>query len=140
MTDGEELGRLARGPRDDDLKLPRGAFIAWRQSGGLRFSTREVTVYHDGRVIWNRQGKLAEEGSRRITPAEVTELKTLIEHSGLGKFSNPIGRPSPDGYAYELVARFGRKSTAIEFFDGSLPAQLHALLQRLKMLMTTRPE
>ncbi len=42
------LGTLSDGPRDDQLKadddqlkLPRGAFIALRQSGGLRFSTRE---------------------------------------------------------------------------------------------------
>ena len=98
-------------------------------------------MYNDGRVIWQRQGKLAaENGSRRITPAEVAELKELIEQSGLRELPHPIGQPSPDGYAYELIARVGRKSKAIEFFDGSIPAQLHALLQRLKMLMTPAPE
>jgi hypothetical protein len=125
---------------NDQLKLPRGAFIALRQSGGLRFSTREVLAYNDGRVSWNRQGKLAEAGSRQITSDQVAELKDLIAHSGLRELSNPIGRPSPDGYAYELIARINGKSAAIEFFDGSIPAQLHALLQRLKMLMTTTPE
>ena len=82
-SNADELGRLSSGPRDDRLqaaddrlKLPRGAFIAFRQSGGLRFSTREVAVYNDGRVIWRRQGKLdAGEGSRRITPAEVAEAQ-----------------------------------------------------------------
>jgi hypothetical protein len=128
-------------PVDDRLKLPRGAFIALRQSGGLRFSTREVIVYHDGRVTWQRQGKLdAGNGSRRITAAEVAALKELIKHSGLAGLPQPIGQPSPDGYAYELIVRVGRKSTAIEFFDGSIPAQLHALLQQLKMLMTSTPE
>ena len=122
---------------NDQLKLPRGAFIALRQSGGLRFSTREVTVYNDGRVIWNRQGKLAEAGSRHITSEEVAELIDLIEHSGLRELPNPIGRQSPDGYAYELVARFGRKSTAIEFFDGSIPAEVQPLLVQLKLLMAT---
>jgi len=135
MNDSEELGRLSGGPHDDELKLPRDAFIALRQSGGLRFSTREVAVYNDGRVIWRRQGKLyAGEGSRRITPAAVAELKELIEHSGLRELSNPIGQQSPDGYAYELIARFGRKSTAIEFFTGSIPAEIQPLLTHLTAL------
>jgi hypothetical protein len=125
---------------NDQLKLPRGAFIALRQSGGLRFSTREVLAYNDGRVIWNRQSQLAEAGSRQITSDQVAEIKDLIAHSGLRELSNPIGQQSPDGYAYELIARINGKSAAIEFFDGSIPAQLHALLQRLKMLMTATPE
>ena len=61
----QPLGTLSDGPRDDrlkadddQLKLPRGAFIAFQQSGGLRFSTRSLIVYRDGRVISRRQGKL----------------------------------------------------------------------------------
>jgi len=65
----------------------------------------------------------------------VVELKDLIEHSGLWEISNSIGQLSPDGYAYELVARFRRKSTAIEFFDGGIPAELQALLIQMKQLM-----
>jgi hypothetical protein len=135
----EALGKLSDGPRDDRLKLPRGAFLAFRQSGGLRFSTREAIVYHDGRVISRRQGKLdSGEGSRRITPDEVTELKEMIEQSGflgLPRFAS-IGRQSPDGYAYELIARAGRKSRSIEFFDGSIPPEVQSLLAQLKSLMT----
>jgi len=119
------------------LKLPRGAFIALRQSGGLRFSTREVIVYNDGRVIWNRQGKFdTGNGSRQITPDEVAEFKDLLAHSGLRELANPIGQPSPDGYAYELIVRLGRKSTALEFFTGSISAEIQPLLARLKTLMT----
>lgn len=143
MSD-ETLGKLSDGPRDDRLqadddrlKLPRKAFIAFRQSGGLRFSTREVIVYKDGRVITRRQGKLgAGEGSQRITPDEVAELKKMIEQSGLFGLPRSIGRQSPDGYAYELIARMGRKSKAIEFFDGSIPFELQPLLAQLKTLMT----
>ena len=120
---------------DDVLKLPRGAFIAFRQSGGLRFSTREVIVYHSGRVSWRRQGKLgADEGSRHIAPAQVADLKQLITQSGLFGLPQPIGRPSPDGYAYELIARAGRQSRSIEFFDGSLPPEVQPLLKQLKAL------
>ena len=60
-----------------------------------------------------RQGKLgAGEGSRRITPDEVAELTGLIEQSGLFGLPPSIGRPNPDGYAYELIARLGRRSKA----------------------------
>ena len=141
----EALGKLTDGPRDDRLnatddrlKLARGAFVALRQSGGLRFGTREVMVYHDGRVISRRQGKLeAREGSRHITPGEVADLKAAIAHSrlrDLPRFSS-IGRPSPDGYAYELIARTGRRSKSIEFFDGSVPSEVQPLLAQLKTLM-----
>ncbi len=141
-SDQDQLGQLANGPHDNRLNaaaerlaLPRGSFITLRQSGGLRFSTREVIVYNDGRVIARRQGKLgAGEGARHITPAEVADLKDLIAQSNFFGLHQPIGRPSPDGYAYELIARVDRKSRAIEFFDGSIPAELQALLAQLKAL------
>ena len=144
MNDREELGRLSGGPRDehlqpdaDRLKLPRGTCLAYRQSGGLRFSTREVIVYNNGRVIARRHSKLgASEGSRRITAEEVAALKELIAQSGLLELPQPIGRQSPDGYAYELIARIGRRSRSIEFFDGSIPPELQPLLARLKTLAT----
>ena len=142
MSD-ETLGTLSGGPRDDRLqagddrlKLPRGAFIAFQQSGGLRFSTRGLIVYRDGRVVSRRQGKLSVKGqARRITLEEVANLQETIAHSGLEKLSGSIGRPSPDGYAYELIARVGRKSKAIEFFDGSIPSAMQPLLSQLKALM-----
>jgi hypothetical protein len=146
-SDPDELGRLSSGPRDDRLqaddrlKLPRGAFIALRQSGGLRFSTREVIVYRDGRVTAQRQGKLgAGAATRRITLAEVADLKELLEQSGLWELPRSIGRQSPDGYAYELIARVGRTSRSIEFFDGSIPAEVQAVLAHLKPLMTVEEE
>ena len=124
-------------PNDDQLQLPRGAFIAFRQSGGLRFSTREVIVYNDGRVIYQQQGKLgAGEGSRRITPDEVAELKEMIEQSNLIGLPRSIGRQSLDGYAYELIARAGGQIKSFEFFDGSTPPELQTLLAHFKSLMT----
>jgi hypothetical protein len=140
----QPLGTLSDGPRDDQLKadddqlkLPRGAFIAFQQSGGLRFSTRSLIVYRDGRVISRRQGKLGVKGeARRITLEEVANLQETIAHSGLEKLSGSIGRPSPDGYAYELIARVGRKSQAFEFFDGSIPAEVKPLLKVLKQLFS----
>ncbi len=120
---------------DEQLQLPSGAFIAFRQSGGLRFRSREVIVYHDGRVITRRQGKLgAGEGSRHITPTEVADLKALIERSRLRELPRSVGRPSPDGYAYELIVRLNRGLSSIEFFDGSIPSEMKTVLARLKAL------
>jgi hypothetical protein len=133
----DELNNDRLQAADDGLELPRGVFIAFRQSGGLRFSTREMMVYDDGQVIARRQGQLGVgEGSRRITPDEVAELKELIEQSSLFGLPQPIGSQSPDGYAYELIARVGRKSRSIEFFDGSIPAEVQPLLAQLKALAT----
>ena len=121
----------------DQLSLPHGAFIAFRQSGGLRFSTREIIVYDDGFVIVRRQGKLdAGEGSRRITPDEVAGLKEQIDRCALFGLHPPIGRQNPDGYTYELIVRMDRKSKLIEFFDGSIPAEIQPLLAHLKTLAT----
>lgn len=138
----EVLGSLSGEPRDDRLKLPRGACIALRQSGGLRFSTREVIVYNDGRVAFRQQGKLgASEGVRHITPAEMADLKALIRQSGLlglPRFAS-IGRQSPDAYAYELAARLERVSRSLEFFDGSIPPEVRPVLAQLKALMSEDP-
>lgn len=142
-ADDDKLGQLSSGPRQTKLNpaterwvLPRGAVIALRQSGGLRFSTRVMLVYRDGRVFFRRQGKLdSGEGSRRITSHEVAALNELIKQSGLFELPPSIGRPSPDGYAYELIVRVGRKSKTIEFFDGSIPAEVQPLLAQLKRLM-----
>jgi hypothetical protein len=133
----DELNNDRLQAADDGLELPRGVFIAFRQSGGLRFSTREMMVYDDGQVIARRQGQLGVgEGSRRITPKQVADLKELLEQSGLFSLPQPIGSQSPDGYAYELIARVGRKSRSIEFFDGSIPAEVQPLLAQLKALAT----
>jgi hypothetical protein len=149
-NDIDNLGQISIGPRDDRLqaddrlKLPRGAFIAFQQSGGLRFSTRGLIVYRDGRVITRSQGKLgAKADVRRITLEEVTNLQAAITHSGLEELSGSIGQPNPDGYAYELIARMGRKSQVVNFFDGSIPAEVKPLLKVLKQLFSeqkTTPE
>ncbi len=123
------------------LALPPGAFIAFRQSGGLRFSTREVTVYLDGRTTWRRVGKFdaaqgATYGVRHLKPDEVAALKDLIEQGHLFGLPTTIGRPSLDGYAYELNARLERQSTSVEFFDGNIPTEMLPLLKQLKLLLS----
>lgn len=115
------------------LLLPRDAFVAFRQSGGFRFNTREVIVYRDGRVTWRREGKFeAGQGERQLTSEESADLRDMIEQSGFFELPTPIGRPTPDGYAYELSAQAADRAAAIEFFSGSIPANVQALVTRLQ--------
>ena len=137
MTD--ERTDLSEEPQDDRLRLPPGAFIAFRQSGGLRFRTREVSVYHDGHLTSRHEGQLAGGTTvRRITPAEVADLQELITLSGLFELPGLIGRPNPDAYAYELIARLGPQTKRIEFFDNSIPSEVGPLVRQLKQLFSDR--
>ena len=85
-----------------------------------------LAFYNQGRPHSSLDGR---------TPDEVAELTGLIEQSGLFGLPPSIGRPNPDGYAYELIARLGRRSKVIEFFEGSIPAEVQPLLAQLKRLM-----
>ncbi len=135
MNDAPETESRSRFTADDRLRLPHGACLALRQSGGLRFSTREVVVYDDGHVIMRWQGKLdSGERSRRITSAEMAHLQAQIDQSDLFGLHQPIGHQNPDGYAYELIVQAGDQTTSIEFFDGSIPPQIQPLLVQLKAL------
>lgn len=123
----------AEEPPADVLPLPPDAFIAFRQSGGLRFSTLAVMVYLDGYVAWQRTRKFdAGQGERQLTPDEVADLQDLITQSGLFGLPRSIGLPSPDGYAYELIAQLADQSASIEFFTGSIPVEVQPIVQRLK--------
>ena len=48
----------------EPLRLPRGAFVGLRKSGGLKFGTREVVVYPDGRVAYDARGVPQKEYTR----------------------------------------------------------------------------
>ena len=131
----DDMEELPAEPPADRLKLPEGAFVAFRQSGGLRFRTREMIVYHDGHVIVRREGRLERRTTARLlTPAEVADLKGLILGSGFFELHPLTGRPNPDGYAYELAVCLGRQSSTVELFEGNLPLEVQALLARLKAL------
>ena len=122
---------------DTKLVLSPDTFIAFRQSGGLRFSVREVIAYNDGRVTWQRTGKFEDaQGEHQLAPDEVVDLQDLVAQSGLFELPRSIGRQSPDGYAYELIAQIADRSASLEFFDNSIPAEVRPLLAHLKALMS----
>jgi len=117
----------------DTLKLPRGALVAMRRSGGLKFRSREVVVYRDGRVNYDD----GESGPRTVwtlSDAEMVELRGALDQAGLAKLP-AAGRHNPDAFAYEIVARPARRVYSVEAFQGSIPPALAPLIQQLNRLV-----
>jgi hypothetical protein len=116
----------------DTLRLPRGALVAMRRSGGFKFRSREVVVYRDGRVNYDD----GESGPRTVWTlgdAEMAELRRVLNQANLAKLPT-AGRQNPDAFAYEIIARPTRRVYAAEAFQGSLPAALAPLIQQLNRL------
>ena len=116
----------------DTLRLPRGALVAMRRSGGFKFRSREVVVYRDGRVNYDD----GESGPRTVWTlgdAEMAELRGLLDQAGLAKLP-AAGRQNPDAFAYEIVARPARRVYSVEAFQGSIPTSLAPLIQQLGRL------
>jgi hypothetical protein len=123
-------------PAEDEL--PEGAIIAMRRSGGLRFTTKRVVIYQDGRVVM--EGSLTPGESRRPRPRklrdkELAELYRALEHANFSALPHISGLQSPDAYAYEIVARDGDTTHSVEVFEGSIPEQLKPLIQVLSTYM-----
>ena len=141
IPEGPHDTRLEAGgpPREDAFGLPRGAWLAVRKSGGLLFSSREVAVYPDGRVTATAiggGGPARAAAPRRLTEAQLAALRRALEGIDFGRLPAPAGRQRPDAYAYEIVARGGRASHAVEVFDGSIPQPLAPLIQQLNHLLS----
>jgi len=116
----------------DTLRLPRGALVAMRRSGGFKFRSREVVVYRDGRVNYDD----GESGPRTVWTlgdAEMAELRRTLDQADLAKLP-AAGRQNPDAFAYEIVARPTRRVYSVEAFQGSIPASLTPLIQQLGRL------
>lgn len=125
--------------RDDAFALPAGAWIAMRQSGGLLFSSREVVVYRDGRAATSAVGggRPAHTGAPRpLTEAELAALRRALEQIDFSRLPTAAGRQPADAYVYEIVARSGRRSQAVEVFDGSIPPTLAPLIRQLSRLLS----
>lgn len=120
-------------PGDDALQLPRGGWLALRKSGGLRFTSREVVVYRDGRVIASGTG--IPPATRRLTAEERAALQVALDASGLPRALPASGHQRPDAYAYEIAARLGRRTYRGEVVDGSIPPTLAPLIRQLQRLL-----
>lgn len=116
------------------LEMPRGAMLVMRVSGGLRFTTQEMVIYPDGRVTAGA-GDTAKESynraQRSMADAHVVRLRRMLDTSGFFDPAPAKGEQSPDGYAYEILARVGSKHNHIEVFTGTMPPGIQSLVDFL---------
>lgn len=123
---------------DDQLKRPRGALVAMRKSGGIRFTWRLLVVGGDGRVIYKSNAIGAPDQARVIGQLDadrLADLQSLIAQTDFATKAHGTARQNPDAFAYELIARVGRKNVFAEVFEGSIPAALKPLIQQLNRLL-----
>jgi hypothetical protein len=127
-----------RHQKDAPLQRPRGALIAMRKSGGIRFTWRLLVVRGDGRLIYKSNQVGAPRTARAIgqlDAAQLVELQALIGQTDFATSSPGASRQNPDAFAYELIARVGRKNVFAEAFEGSIPEELKPLIQWLNRLL-----
>ena len=123
-------------PSDDDtLVLPSTAIAALRKSGGLRFSSREVVVFRDGRVSYRALAPQPEPRRRSVrilSSAEMGELRRLIRACLLQP--RPPARSSPDAFVSEVATRSGRTVRQAELTPVAMDASEAALADFLTKL------
>src|SRR5215211_6027806 len=71
----------AQSSADDQLRRPRGALVAMRKSGGIRFTWRLVIVRGDGRVIYKSNEIGAPRRARvigQLGADQLADLEALI--------------------------------------------------------------
>ncbi len=118
----------------DSLPLPDDVMIALRKSGGLRFTTRTIVVYADGRVESARMGRRA---AGRIDQTQIEELQRLLAAIDFLHLTLPAIKPSPDAYVYEIAARIDREINRVEVIEGRIPGSLKPLIEQLRRLTAT---
>lgn len=128
-------------PVDVPLALPKGALVSMRKSGGVRFSSRTVTVHRDGRVGHGSSDNTRSRNKglpSRLTSTQLSKLKREVSKAGLETHAARKGigeQQSPDSYAYEIVARVGNKVQSVEMLDGNIPDSVMPLIRELNALM-----
>src|SRR5436190_5052243 len=108
------------------LQLPKDALIAMRKSGGLKFSTQQVVIFKDGRVV--SSSRPAAE-PRVLTDAQLAELYRTLDSLDFSQFTSTSGQQNPDAYAYEMAVRTGRTTQQVGVLDGSIPEPLAPLIR-----------
>jgi hypothetical protein len=116
---------------EEQLALPRNALVAFRKSGGLRFSSRGIVVLRNG---WVEPEQGTEGRRRHMSDDAMAILERLILSSGLTRISHRKHKATPDGYAYEIAARIGGKLRNVELQD-PIPAEQEKLLRVLSRLL-----
>jgi hypothetical protein len=120
----------AGGPADEGLALPRGALVAFRKSGGLRFTSRGVVVTRAG---WVEPLPGTEGRRRRIAPDALAALERLLLRSGLTRVEQ-AAPATRDGYSYEIAAHLAGRERVVELSD-PVPAEQARLVRALTRLL-----
>jgi hypothetical protein len=129
-------------PKVDQLILPKPALVAFRKSGGLKFSSKEIVVYPDGRLTYSGTdllGKPSTGVEKKLKGTQVAAVRQLIEKAELFRLISGGGEQPPDGFAYEIAAQVGSRSSYVEVFDGQIPDSLLPLIQHLSGLFPPTP-
>jgi len=125
-------------PNDEALRRPRGALIAMRKCGGIRFTCRLLVVRGDGRLIYKSDALGAPRSARvigQLDAGQLAQLQALIAQTDFAASSHGTPRQNPDAFAYELIARVGRKNVFAEAFEGSIPEGLKPLIRQFNRLL-----
>lgn len=125
---------------DEVLKLPRGALVAMRKSGGLTFSVSEIYVYRNGRILRQSIGAGQPHAQRDLGllgNEQMSELQSLLSASQFPRYAAPA-RQSSDTVVTEIVARMGRNVRFAEFASYATPEGLAALTDWLSKLSVPR--
>ena len=119
-------------PEDAPLALPKGALVAMRKSGGLRFTSRTVVVHRDGQVsVQSSTRSRSLKPPARLSKQQLSSLKRTVAKSVNAATPKSLGRQNPDAYAYEIVARVGQRVVTTEVYDGSIPESMAGLIKDL---------
>lgn len=134
-AEGAEPGKPPRAsvPSDEDkLALPRYGLVAFRKSGGLRFTSRGFVVYRSGWVVplEGTDGR-----PRHMTAEALAALEAMLLRSGMSRKHHRKTTGTRDGYFYEITARYGGRTRYAEAEDGTIPDELRRLIEVLQRLM-----
>ena len=117
--------------------LPPGALVIMRASGGIKFSSREITVFADGKTVSRHveAGNVGQPATEsHVSAATLAEMKAhLTSASFIGSVAT--ARHRPDSYAYELAAKIDNATRSIEVLEGAIPKSMTALLAQLKNMV-----
>jgi hypothetical protein len=128
----------AAAPKLEKLDLPKGALIAYRRSGGLKFSSDLIVVYPDGRVSYggpDAAKQTRQQVARKLNDGQISGLRKLLDQCNFFGFKTGGGQQPPDSYAHEIMARSGKRNNFLEVFDGGIPDALRPLVEQLNALL-----
>lgn len=120
------------------LQLPKGALLAFRQSGGAPTRTREIVIYPDGRISFGGPDVSKEAYARvprQLNDAQIARIRKMLAHANFFRLESPTGETTPATSTYEIAARAGNRTHALTLLADAVPEPLAPLIQQLSAWM-----